>query len=466
MFNFIKVAVFCFLFSGSIWAQTVVELMQHLNEAAKTNNVAYINQLVEMGVDVNQTVWNDETPLMVAISNNNLEAVKLMVEKGAKLELADYSGSTPLMYAVHVNNFEIVEFLLKQGADINHRNYSGISPFIIAVEHNNTDMAKFLMKSGADISPSLNQAQINPLAYAIRNGNVELAKVLVEKGAEITGPVLDAIAGRVRASGSRRLEAMLVVKAQRYGINLLKLGENYPSFLNLALSRNALSLVELLLDAGMDPNMPGYQRRTILMDAVILGNVDAVKLLLNRNADVNARMINGESAMYFAEQAENKKIMDLLEPTFVREVDLQDLYNAKMAKLDELKRNINVDPQVRASLEAYAFGMAGVVKSDRELLEAFIDKAIADMDLGINTGISMLLSKEGERFLSLVEPDLELTGTKILEYTKMMNAIRDYRTYVSTYSGVEHKVPNFMQIRQNKLNNITRSIRSFRVVGK
>jgi ankyrin repeat protein len=444
----------------------MAELMQHLNEAARTNNADYIDQLVEMGVDVNQTIWNDETPLMLAISNNSVEAVKLMVAKGADISLTDYSGSSPLMYAVDVNNLEIVEFLLEKGADINHRNSSGLSPFIIAVEHNNEDMAKFLIKNGADISPSAKYPQINPLAYAIRNDNPMLAKLLVEMGSELTGPVLDALADKVRSKYAKGFEAMLAAEARKNGINFMILGDNYPSFLNLALSKNALRFMDLLIDGGMKPDLFIYQGRTILMDAVILGNVDAVRLLLKKGADVNKRTNNGATAMYFAEQSGNNEIIDLLKPSFVEEVDREALYNVKMTELNETRHNAMIRSQVRASMEAYAFGMVGVNKSDEELLEAFLDKAVKDMEMGVNTGISILLSPEGESFLSLVEPSLDLKGSSILKYTQMMNAIRDYRGYISTYAGVEHKVPNFMLIKQNKLNDITKSVRTFRIAGR
>jgi ankyrin repeat protein len=64
-------------------------------------------------------------------------------------------------------------------------------------------------------------------------------------------------------------------------------------------------MVEALLKAGADPNASLSQGQTILMTAARTGSGEAVRLLLARGADVNAReQILGETALIWA-AAEN-----------------------------------------------------------------------------------------------------------------------------------------------------------------
>ena len=67
--------------------------------------------------------------------------------------------------------------------------------------------------------------------------------------------------------------------ANRYGVTPL----------SLACTNGNGAMVELLLKAGADPNtaLPGGE--TALMTAARTGKVDAVKALLARGADVNAK---------------------------------------------------------------------------------------------------------------------------------------------------------------------------------
>ena len=63
--------------------------------------------------------------------------------------------------------------------------------------------------------------------------------------------------------------------------------------------RNHLELVQLLLEAGANPNIPGGDDHyTPLHDAVEAGHVDVVKLLIERGADKNLRDIRGKIPEY------------------------------------------------------------------------------------------------------------------------------------------------------------------------
>lgn len=54
-----------------------------------------------------------------------------------------------------------------------------------------------------------------------------------------------------------------------------------------ALQRGTIKDLELLFNDGMDVNQEDFEGRTALMLSAAKGKVDAVKMLLKRNADIN-----------------------------------------------------------------------------------------------------------------------------------------------------------------------------------
>ena len=83
--------------------------------------------------------------------------------------------------------------------------------------------------------------------------------------------------------------------------------------LSLACTNGNAAMVELLLDAGADPNtaLPGGE--TALMTAARTGKVEAVKALLSRGADVNAKESGrGQTALMWAAAEGHAEVVEAL----------------------------------------------------------------------------------------------------------------------------------------------------------
>jgi ankyrin repeat protein len=79
-----------------------------------------------------------------------------------------------------------------------------------------------------------------------------------------------------------------------------------------AIRANDLRLIKTLLDEGISANVEGPDGITPLMVAAETGSLDAMKMLIDRHADVNAKNINGSTALMWS-VTDPKKVRLLLD---------------------------------------------------------------------------------------------------------------------------------------------------------
>lgn len=93
----------------------------------------------------------------------------------------------------------------------------------------------------------------------------------------------------------------------------------YNSGTNLlyaAVSTNDIEEVQRLLDKGEDPNVISWENngRPLIVEAVSAGNANIVKVLIEAGVNINARNVQGETALHLVSQARyyNEDIINLL----------------------------------------------------------------------------------------------------------------------------------------------------------
>jgi ankyrin repeat protein len=72
-------------------------------------------------------------------------------------------------------------------------------------------------------------------------------------------------------------------------------------------------VVEMLLNAGADPNAADNDGVTPLMEAVVVRSPELVKLLLRRGADVTMADEQGRTALDYARKRKHRVIVAMLE---------------------------------------------------------------------------------------------------------------------------------------------------------
>jgi|GEM_PF-2398261 ankyrin repeat protein len=249
--------------------------------------------------------------LFSAAYTGNLLEVKKLLAKNADVHFKTYLNQTLLHAAAFGGNETIVQLFLQKGLDVRAIDKAGQTALHAAAAGGGSGAIDLLSASGADME-AIDRNQRTALNIAAESGNFAAMKALINRGANVNDDkILFAVAGRFKP-GKIKQEIMEL---------LLKNKVKIPSgLLYSAVSNGDIDLVKFLIDRGADVNAPDdYDNTTLLMriaqpNTGISGLLkpELVKLFLSNGADVNARNKNGETALSIANKSSTSEIVKLL----------------------------------------------------------------------------------------------------------------------------------------------------------
>lgn len=332
-----------------------------LSLACTNGNKRIVELLIDAGADVNAALPGGETPLLTASRTGRLGPVNLLLARGAEVNARERKGQTALMWAAAEGHVEAVDALLDAGADFRTPLASGFTPLFLAVREGRSSVVFRLFKAGANVNETLRPEKkgsgppakaYSPLIMAIENGHFELAAALLEAGADPNAQpagyaALHAItwvrkpirgdgdpppigSGNV---GSLELVRQLVAHRADPNLRLAKGDSGRGRFTTtgstpflLAARAADLPLMRLLLELEADPRLTNADNSPPLLAAAGVGALgdgdetagtedevlEAVRLLLDLGADINAVDDNGETAMHGAAYQSHSRVVQLL----------------------------------------------------------------------------------------------------------------------------------------------------------
>ena len=205
----------------------------------------------------------------------------------ARIEAYNDGGDTPLHAAVFLERPDLVAAVLDAGADVDGQDASGDTALLDAASAGSVPMVELLLSRGADPDLANDQGH-NPLVRAVAFGYADVVRPLLAAGAspevEVTVSTLEAWLTVALPDEGRSMEDTMDLIDEAFGVEphpdqvVVVLGPARPLF--IAAARGDAAVVQLLLDAGADPTVPGGTAGNRPVDAArIMGHDDVVALL-------------------------------------------------------------------------------------------------------------------------------------------------------------------------------------------
>ena len=272
-----------------------------LHWALMTDHSAIAKTLLDYGADPMIWATNPPSPAFHLTISRSKDLALRIIESGVPIDVPDGVGRTPLFYAARDDNLDIARVLIDKGANINTKDVIGATILIGALRNGQPEAAKLLLEKGA----SIEEGGYSPLVLAAERGYRDIAKILLARGADFRRPSLsgDTALRAATRNGHRELAEFLIELGADVNQGQPILGAAF---------RNDLEMVKLLLGKGADVNAIDKTGRSALRMVARDEYEEMMRLLLAHGANVNLPTIYGETSLMLAAESGHEKTIRLL----------------------------------------------------------------------------------------------------------------------------------------------------------
>ena len=233
--------------------------VEPLSLAASRGHGAVVERLLAAGADPDTALPGGETALMSAARAGSVRAVAALLDAGADPDAAEQTrGQTALMWAAGEGHADIIGLLLAAGANLHARSHG---PAAAAAAAGAGTYTRRVERIDA----------FTPLLFAVRGGRAAAVEALLAAGADVNETASDGTSALVMAAANAHWElGALLLDA---GADPDAAAQGWPALHQVVRTRN--------LNLGFFPHPEPTGR---------LSSLEFARLLLERGADVNARI--------------------------------------------------------------------------------------------------------------------------------------------------------------------------------
>jgi ankyrin repeat protein len=222
-------------------------------------------------------------------------------DKHTHIDIQDINGETAFTRAMKRNNPMVAGILLSEGANINHQNINGDTALSIACKNNDAASVKYLLSKSADINIQNDEGE-TALRLSIKEQIYNKVEGLLGIGANLDLQDSDGRTSLMNAIEYQHNDiAELLIES---GANLELEDKHGNTALMYACQNGEAILVELLVRNGADINHSNHYAETPLIKSLVLHDETSkgivARLLIDLGADVNAKTMNGRTALMIA----------------------------------------------------------------------------------------------------------------------------------------------------------------------
>ena len=318
---------------------------------------------------------HQNTALLLALSNKRVHIAKYLINNGANIHKLNIFNENALLWAVLLKNAELVELLCSLGADLTIFNNIGLNSMFLAIQLKQVEIAKILIKykfpleikekqfedtpllaamkcgeiasllidSGANIHAE-NKINDTPIHLATLLNNFEIVKKLTNKGADLNRLNKQSHNPIIFATGNGFTEIVKFLLEKNVDLNVYDVCKE--PLLNICIHHNRLEIMELLLIKDNTlVNRIDCNYSTPITIAVKKNKIEFVELLLKYGATPNPKMSVDFSPIYEAFENKNEKIIELLIKHGVNKKHLLSMYIFRN-KIEEIGIFIKNNPNI------------------------------------------------------------------------------------------------------------------------
>ncbi len=303
--------------------------------ATMLGNAKIVSLLIGAGINPNQILEgpafsNARSPTCIhqAVEDGNLQIVKILTRcRNINLDAQNSDGESPLHIAVEDGNLDIVHTLLLAGCNVNILDTQGNNPLHIALSSNRCNLAiiKALVAYGVDIN-AINSVNLTPAKYAAMAGNLPAVGLIISAGCQLQyqKEFLSPLEASILQNDHYSVQALL--SAQQVLTNIAKsdmeicmINDNevvlqtpdtccinvedpdchyVDESVHFAARYGTTNIISVILNyKSSEIDCLNSQGETPLFLSCRYNNIDTLKVLLARNAQVNKCTLYGMSCL-------------------------------------------------------------------------------------------------------------------------------------------------------------------------
>ncbi|XP_039303110.1 transient receptor potential channel pyrexia-like isoform X2 [Solenopsis invicta] len=229
------------------------------------------------------------TALQMAAWQGNIDLLNQLHERGAGINSKDKIGRCALYYAAYGGNADVTKWLLEHGGDVDIK---------IGIYSSKTEIPNDIRTANMQYSSLERQLPIpdckerTPLHYAVENNHADVVGILVEHYANVNVEDDSKITPLLLAGNSVNRDDLDEMTKFKEIVRILvgPLGVLQVTALQMAAWQGNIDLLKQLHEKGADINSKDKIGRCALYYAVYNGNTEVTKWLLEHGGDVDIKI--------------------------------------------------------------------------------------------------------------------------------------------------------------------------------